>query len=91
MRAHVALGHLTLRQAYDALRARGVARGSLEDVGEARAVYAIAADLELQTFGPTDRRSGSGRLDARELNAWAETAASIVRAALSPPASSTDS
>lgn len=77
----------TLRQAYEAIVARGAARGSLESAGEARALLAVAADVELQTFGPTDRRSGSGRLSAREINAWASWAALIVRLALSPEAS----
>ncbi len=90
-RAHATLTGVTLEEAYAGLVARGVARGTLESVGEQRAVYAIAAELELQTLGPTERRSGSGRLNAAELNAWAALLSSIVRCALSRAASSIES
>ena len=84
--AHGRLRGTTLRQAYDALAARGMARGTLEEVGEMRAVYAVVADVELHAFGPRDRRTESGRIDVAAINAWAITAASIVRAVLSPEA-----
>ena len=85
--ARSTLAGVTLRQAYGAIVARGAARGSLESVGEVRALLAVAADVELQACGPTDRRSGSGRLSARDINAWASWAALIVRLSLSPEAS----